>query len=403
MKRHLWTAMFCTLLSVSVACGDDDGDDDDTDGDQPDASTGDGPDASAGSTHTGQALLLDLEFLNFPFLERGALLEVLFQEKATTIAPSYEESPGSPFACKVTEYTPATFAPIGVGEGTFQYTATGGPDYPPCNFVPGEGYRCVGVVGGGGTIAVDNAKMGTFSLTNEDVTFGEDEIGRLLNVSGAANPSNNGTFPILASPSENTVIFLNQQPGAAAEELGKKSAYQTVAGFGPAGTDQLLPDNSEVTFALTASEDGEAEDFTRTIDIGDAFTLDTESLETIINIPTDGSSFTIGCNGPGGTCNVATASLLQIIATDGDTSTVPPFGLPVPAKKGITMLCVFLAGSVTVNEMASAYIQDVNPTRIRTVFVRANNQLFTQPRVEMLIAAGHAIGGFTDPGNGDSR
>jgi hypothetical protein len=395
MKRETWIALLCGVLAVGGACGGGDDDDDDGD-DQPDASPGDEPDAAPGASHTGQALLLDLAFQNLPELGRGVLLELLFQDKAETKAFSYEESPGSPFACKVTEFTPEDFEPPGVDEGTFQYTVAGGPEFPPCTYVPEEGYRCIGVTGAGGDIAVVDAKMDLFSLTNPKVTFGADEVGRLLDISGSANPSNNGQFPIVDAAGDNTIIFVNQTPGAAAEK-GTAAEYLTLAGVGLAEQNEILADDAQVTFALNASDGAVAEDFSRPIDIGDAFVIDDASADLIAAIPTDGSSFTIGCDGEGGSCGVATASLLQIVATDGDISQVPPFVLPPPRKKATTVFCVFLALSVTVNQASSQYIADVGATRIRAVFGRANNQFFAQQNVEMLIAAGHALGGITDP------
>ena len=38
------------------------------------------------------------------------------------------------------------------------------------------------------------------------------------------------------------------------------------------------------------------------------FTLDTRSQAAIVGIPTDGSEFTVGCNGAGGTCGATTRS-----------------------------------------------------------------------------------------------
>lgn len=392
LGRDLQISLLCALTGLGVACGGDD--DDDDGGDAPDAAV-DVPDAAPAATHTGQIILLSGRFQNYPELGEGALLETTFQVKADVVPPSYEESPGSPFACKVYEFTPETYEPDGVNEGTLQFSATGGPEYPPCNYVPGQGYRCVGVMGTGGDIQVLDPKNGIFTLTNAAVTFGADEVGRFLVVQGASVPTNNGQFPIVMAMGDNTIAFRNPQPGAA-EELGTSANYLTLAGFGPAGSPQGLPDDSTVTFALTAGGDGDLEDFTQTVDVGDSFTLDTASQALISDLPVDGSEFVIGCDGEGGECGTAAASLINIFASDGDTSQLPPFVLPPPQTKAVQIFCVFLAGRATVPPEASAYLQSSGATRMRAVFVRANNMLFTQAKADMQVAAGHAVAGFTD-------
>ncbi|HTE52382.1 MAG TPA: hypothetical protein VK698_16135 [Kofleriaceae bacterium] len=387
----------CALLAAGTACGDDD-DDDDGDGDgggTPDAAVVDDVDAAPPATHSALVLLLEGRFEAFPELGEGVLTESTFQVKTDVVPPSFEESPGSPFACKVFEFTPATFAPAGVDEGPVQFTVDGGPPVPPCIYVPGQGYRCIGAMGTGGDIEVANPKMGIFSITDSAITLGPDQVGRFLIVQGATNPSNNGQFPIVMAAGDNTILYQNPQPGAA-EELDTTATYLTAAGFGPAGQTTPIPDDASVTIALSPGGDGDVAEFSQTLDIGDSFTLDTASQETISNLPSDGSAFTLSCDGEGGDCGTSGASLLNLIATDGDVSQLPPFVLPPPQSKAVQIFCVFLAGRTAVPAEASAFLAGQGFTRARAVFVRANNLLFAQPKAEIQVAAGHAVAGFTD-------
>jgi hypothetical protein len=402
LGKYLGTGLLCAVIAaVSPACGDDDddggggGDDSTDDGGTTVDAGGGGADAAPVATHTGQVLLLQGQFLSFPELGQGVIAEATFQAKADLVPPSFEESPGSPFACKAFEFTPETFAPAGRDEGTVQYTIDGGPEIPPCAYVPGQGYRCVGAMGTGGDIQVIDQVMGLYSLTDAQITLGGDEVGRFLVVNGAKTPANNGQFPIVMAMGDNTVAFLNTQGGA--EELATAGTYLTVAGFGPAGQTAPVADDAQVTFALTAGGEGDVAEYSQAVDIGNAFTLDTASQTAINAVPVDGSEFTISCDGEGGDCGASAATLVNLIGTDGDITGLPPFVLPPPQSKAVQIFCVFLAGRATVPAAASQYLVDSGATRIRTVFVRANNMLFNQAKIEMQVAAGHAVAGFTDP------
>lgn len=394
LTRPISTSFFCALLALGPACGDDDGDGNGTGG--PEADAAPEADASPGATHTGQALFLQGSFIDFPQFGQGALLETLFRPKEDVVAPSFEEAPGSPFACKVFEFTPEEYAPPGLDEGTMQFSVEGGPEFPPCNYVPGQGYRCIGVTGEGGDIGVVDAEMGLFSLSNPEVTFGADEVGRFVVISGSATASNNGQFPIVGANGDNTIVYMNPKPGAA-EEAGTAATYLTLAGFGPAGQNEPVANDAQVTFEFTGGGEGHVGDFTRTLDIGDDFTLDTASAALLSDLPLDGSEFTIGCAGEGGECGTSMASILNIITTDATIPPgLPPVVLPPPETKAVQVFCIFLSGSATVPAEASQYIADSGATRIRSVFVRATPVQFTQDQVEILVAAGHAQAGFTN-------
>ena len=390
LTRHISTGFLCALMATAAACGDDDGDDSGMvdSGQPPDI------DASPGATHTGLSLFLQGSYPAFPEFGQGALLETKIQAYADAVPPSYEEAPGSPFACKAYEFTPEQFADGGLDEGSMQVTVENGPELPPCNFVEEMGaYRCIGVTGGGGSIGIVNAEQGIAAINNGDVTFGEDEVGRFVMINGSAEAANNGMFPIVMAPDANTIAYLN--PNAVAEET-TAATYLTAAGFGPAGQNEPIDNEADVTFDFTGGGAGHVGDFSRTIDIGDSFTLDTASEALLSDIPLDGSEFTIGCAGEGGTCNAAMASIVNIQTTDAPIPPgAPPVLLPPPVEKSVQVFCIFLSGSATVPAEASQYLADSGATRVRTTFVRANPLTFTQGNTDMLVIAGHTQAGFT--------
>src|SRR5262245_10068877 len=269
LTRTIGACLCAALAAVSVACGDDDGG-----GDRADASPG-GADAAVDGGVTPHfimtGLLGEISSPAIPQAGDGLLSVIYFVPDP--VAPDYEETPGSPLDCKAWDLTPAEFATnlIGVDVGTIQWTIADGPVMPPCNFVEGRGYTCIGVSGTGGDIAVVDADNGVFSLTDANVTFGTDQEGRYLEISGAGTPGNNGAFPIVDSAGDHTVIFVNQGPGAAEDNTA--GAYQTVAGMGPAGQADPLAENATVTFDVTASADAPIESFSDTNTVPSDFTL----------------------------------------------------------------------------------------------------------------------------------
>lgn len=393
------TVLICSLFGAS-ACGnvvhpEIDGEHGLPDAGGSRADGGETPDAAPGVTHAGRAVLLDVAFQDSPKAGRGLFLDVVFHAKEGAVAPSYEQEPGSPFGCRVTELGPENFAPPGLDQGAFSYTVSGGPEVPRCSFVPGRGYRCISASGTGGSIGELLPGSGLFALFDEAATFGADEVGRLLAITGSANPANDGEFLVIDFDGDHSILFLNMTPGASSEE-DTPAMYFTAVGSGPNGVNQPVPDDAEVTFTLDASPGGQAEDFVVALDIGDSFALDAASADDIGNIPVDGSAFAIGCTGEGGSCGTAAASILEIVASDGDAATFAPFLLPPPRKKAVAIRCVVEAGIASVDETASQYIQAIDPSRIRAVFARANDQLVAQPGMEIAVLAGHAIGGITD-------
>lgn len=408
--RELKLALF-SLVTVA-ACGGG--------GDHPDARINiDGPprvdgapDAAgidaAPSSFTGTISISEVHIQGFPQLGQGMNIDMKFAPDGT--APVFDDSPGLPTGCKVWVYDAAEANGVGNDEGAVTITATDGqPLIPPCTFIPGQGYLCIGAVGTGGAIGPGGGP-GQYTYTNTAITNQDNEVGRYLVLTGAATAQNNGAFPIVAAPAPNTVVFINPTPGAGAEVLPAGATFTTIAGAGPIpGNPGSLDDDDELAVTLTQGGDGDFETFTKNFSaaiggVGDDFTLDTASQGLMTAIPTDGSAFTLGCDGAGGAgCGSGTAigSLVAISTTDTPTAGLAPYSMPPVTTTQTYLRCSIIgSGHVDVPAAASAYLMSSGATRIQATFLRANLQTAGntgQVVANTNIVAGHTYAGFTNP------
>jgi hypothetical protein len=185
------------------------------------------------------------------------------------------------------------------------------------------------------------------------------------------------------------------------------ATFQVIAGLGPNPAGNSLPsgyleNDDSLTITLTAGGDGHFESFSRLVgDAGDAFTLDTASQAMITGIPTDGTSFTIGCDGAGGSCGTAISSILTITTTDGAIAGVPPDHMPPPSLGQVVVRCVQIgATSITVPAEASSFLSGSGATRIQTMFSRValqNGSNAGAPEASYTLDAGHGVIGYTTP------
>ncbi|HEU5056373.1 MAG TPA: hypothetical protein VFU21_07600 [Kofleriaceae bacterium] len=381
------------LALSSIGCGDDDGDGGDTPSfdaapDEPDA---------GGETEqqSGEIIFFEARFNAFAPAGTGPLVGIKFFPADERPAPVWEEAPGSPLGCKVWDLTGAQWADPGIDIGTFQLSVDGIDEtYPPCVYNPGIGYLCASTSSSGGDIAVADAKMGIASITDERVTWSADEVGRTIFIQNAGMPSNNGAFAVL-SVEGNTIRYRN--PGAVAE-TATAGSYTTLIGFGPTELPDTMPDDAMLTVELTKGGEGNIDSFSRTLDVGDDFVPDDATAALLDNIPLDGQEFELGCNGEGGTCNMAQSTAVNIETTDAALPEgLPPFVFLPPVTKSIRIFCISLAGSATVPAEASAYLMDPDITRIRTTFARANASAIMNDQAALQVITGHGAGGFTDP------
>ena len=393
MKRLILPSLFIASIAVG-ACGDDDGNS------VPDAAVDDIDASVTEPSQTGRIVMAVASFHDLPapfdMLGEGILQIVDVYPVDERPAFAYEQAPGAPLGCKVTEFTPETLAEPPVNMGTLEFTIENGPAFPTCNFVDGVGYQCVGVpTASGGTIA-NGPMANTYALNDADVTFGVDQVGRHVRITGSAVPGNNGLFPIVAAPNDNTIVYANPSPAAAEETGGTAASYTVVAGFGPAGQADPVPDDARITTQLTAGGNGAFTDYTTNVDVGDSFTLDTATEAIIDDIPLDGSEFTLSCDGAGGSCTGAMATAIISQTTDAVVSMLPRFVLPPPVTKAVRIFCLQPGtGTVTIPAEASAFLMDSGATRIRSIMVRGNNTPTLQADATTDNVAGHAIAGFT--------
>lgn len=411
ITRSMRIGLLIGALGAFAACGDDDGDDG---GGTPDAGGGGDVDATPAATHFAQSLAVQLKIPVEGAPPQGMVLENTFEPYSELMQPVYEDMPGSPFACKVYELGPDSWFPgipiiegthlaDNVDEGTMQVSISGegAPTFPPCNFVENVGYLCVSTGGTGGTITFDGDN-GVFVLNNPDVTFAPEDQGRFIQIMGSAIPPNNGRFPIVMVLDEHTVAYPNPQCGgdpAACEETDTPTAagYQVLAGL-PGGFTPHVENGSTVTFDFTAGGEGDVESFSRDVMIADEFTLTTESQGLMFNVPLDGSAFSIGCDGEGGECGNAMASLLVLLATDTPIPDGAPAAyMPIPTEKATQLICLFLSGTANVTTQASEYLANSNATRVRALFGRANPAQFRSGNTDVQLIAGNATAGVTNP------
>jgi hypothetical protein len=394
-KTELLTILLAgASLALAGGCGDDDGNDG---SDVVDSGPDDQFDAMQAPEFSGQALFFDVSVPAFPEVGNGPIIQIDFNSFAATVAPAWEEAPGSPFGCKAWDYSAAEFLDQHLDQGTFEFTTP--EDYaqiPPCNFVPGVGWACIGAMGGGGDIAVVDAGMGLFSLTDTNITFGPDQVGRLVHLEGTTNLSNSGDFPVVAAEGDNTIIFQNPIPGAD-EETDTPGTYITLSGLGPAGSTFPIDEDASIGFKLTSGGEGDVASFDRPVEMAKEFTIDTESEALLSDVPMDGSEFTFSCQGEGGDCGTSLSTVLSIVTTDGNIEGLPPYILPPPQEKVAVIQCTVLAGSATVMAAGSQVLADSGATRVRAVFLRANAVQPLVPNTALTLVAGRGVAGFTDP------
>jgi hypothetical protein len=198
---------------------------------------------------------------------------------------------------------------------------------------------------------------------------------------------------------------------ATTEALPATATFTIVAGRGPTpGTVDpgFLGDNEALQISLVPGGMMHFEAFTAMFDdtltgVGDDFTLSDASQITINSIPTDGSAFTIGCAGAGGTCNTAFGTILSITTTDGPlTGAEPPYYMPPVTARQVVIRCAQIGlEEITVPDAASAFLAGSGATRIQATLIRsgfAPQMNAGLPMATTNVVAGHGVVGFTTPG-----
>jgi hypothetical protein len=376
------------------------------------------PDASAAPTATGIISIQDQVIHGVP--EAGHGLSVRADFTAPGRAPDFDEMPGELTGCKAWLYDLDESPPPAVAgdEGTVTVAGTSAAVPDGCVFDGASAYECPVASGTGAPASVTPMDAPAALYDIAGAAFSQDDVGRHLRVSGdGEHPANAGAFAILAVPASTSAVVANG--GASAAEFA--ADYTVLAGGGAPGVPLDSPldplrDTDEVVIGIEPGGERDL-DFADTapIDVGDAFTLDAASDPVIGAIPVDGSPFSIGCSGEGGSCGQAFVSIIQLETTDGDTTGAPPFALPPSVDRKVIITCATPGESGRVDvpagaaELLRAADQATPITRIRVAFMRDGFQLATNPPPlppsSVRIVAGHQIVGFTDPppGRADRR
>jgi hypothetical protein len=165
-----------------------------------------------------------------------------------------------------------------------------------------------------------------------------------------------------------------------------------------------LPDATKLTFS---GLDGGAFELPPTeLTPGAPFTIDTRSRALIDAIPLSGEALRLSCEGDGGSCGAAAATIVRISATDGDTTGLGPTAMPPPAKRAVEINCAVLgAGTLTVPAPAMALLAQAHAAsplrRVRAAFMRDGVAVLVnaapKPPNRLVLAAGRALIGFTNP------
>jgi hypothetical protein len=380
-----------------------DGDDDPA---QPDAAMVDA--ATAAPTRLASISIQDQTIHRLPQAGHGLSVRIDVTEVAR--APDFDEMPGAPTGCKAWLYDVATDPPPAlVGDEGRVWIAGTSADVPHGCVHEADGYRCPAKAGAGAiTVTPIDGGVAMYAITGAEL--GIADVGRRIRITGdAAHPANNGELPVVAVTSKTTAILAN--PAAVASTF--EATYTVYAGGGAAGIgfdsmhDPLL-DGDTVEIGVVPGGEG-AIDIApfAPIDVGGAFVLDTASDATLAAIPIDGSAFSFGCAGPGGTCGEAAVTILALETTDGDTTGLPPFAMPPPVGKKVVLSCATAGevGRLDVPAEAAAFLRaanDASPiTRVRAAVMRDGFAFATSrppgPPNQVRVVVGHQLVGFVDP------
>lgn len=358
--------------------------------------SGDDSTTTTTATHSGIVSIQDVSIQGADELGHGLSVTVLF----TQLRPPTNEESG----CRIWIYDVANDpAPALTNQGVVDITGLEDGPYS-CSFAEGSGYSCPTSLGVG-QVDVSMGQPGTSTYTIQGAAFSQADVGRYLRVVGAMNPKNDGLFPIVAAPSADSVVLAN--PAGSAEKFS--SEYTVLAGAGPVPNNPHDPfaAGSEVTIGITPGGEGAFDFADVALTPGEAFELDTQSQSTITALPLDGSSVSLACNGAGGKCGNADASIVRITTTDAVTTGLSPFAMPTPVKKHTEIQCAAQNGSESVTIPASVmsllalWHADAPVTRVRTAFMRdgfgyAANSAKRAPN-QAIVAIGRGVIGYSNP------
>lgn len=347
------------------------------------------------ATHSALVSIQDIGIANYPQAGHGLTVQAFFTPSR---APDFSEPvPGTPFGCQASVYDlDEEPPPAQEDHGTLEIAGLRGGAIR-CVFREGRGYVCPTASGSSAAEVVPAQGVAEYQLAGLSLTAAD--VGRYLQVSGAAKPENNGAFAIVAVSDDGAAVA---NPRAVAETFA--ATYSVLAGAGPTPNDLYDPFVADTQVEARLSPGGEAafQAFDVKIDPGGELTLDEASARQISAIEPTSEPVELGCD----ECGDAAVSIVRITTTDGDTTGLPPTAMPQAKHRIVEVQCAFPdTGRVRVPAAAMALLAQAHQhspiTRIRTAFMRdgyalASNQA-PKPQNATIIVAGHGILGFSNP------
>jgi hypothetical protein len=389
-----------TALALGGCPMGDDGDDQAT----PDAALPSPDAARPASTHVGLISVQDMQLADAPQLGHGMTVTAFLTPAGR--APDIELRTDDWNGCQGWSYAvdAGDPPPATTDEGGLAVHGTSEPIPDDCVFRAGA-YMCPIASGTATAAGVAPMAGGAAVYQLPGGAFTSDAAGRYLEVSGAANATNAGRFPIVAVAGPTTVVVGNP---AAVAESAFAAAYTVLAGVGPVPNNPRDPiaDGERVTFGMTPGGGGHFDFPDTEVVAGGAFRPDDATLALLRDLPIGDDAITLRCDGAGGDCGVADATLMLLRTSDGDTAGISPFALPPPSHRHVEIVCAVTGGdgSITIPAEAMALVAAAHAaspiTRIRLAYMHDGVALARNPypAAENLvrIGLGHGYIGFTD-------
>jgi hypothetical protein len=351
------------------------------------------------ATHSALVSIQDIAIANLPQAGHGLTVQAFF---APSRSPDFiEPVPGTPFGCQASAYNlDEEPPPAQEDHGALEIAGLQGGAIR-CVFREGRGYVCPTASGNSAAEVLPAQGVTEYQLADLSLTAAD--VGRYLQVSGAAKPENNGAFAIVAVGDDGVAVA---NPRAVAEAFD--ATYTVLAGAGPTPNDLYDPFVADTQVEARLSPGGEAafQAFAVKIDPGGELRLDEASAQQISAVEPTREAIELGCDGEGGECGDAAISIVRITTTDGDTTGLPATAMPQAKHRVVEVQCAFPdTGRVRVPAAAMALLAEAHQhspiTRIRTAFMRDGYALASnrapKPQNAAIIVAGHGILGFSDP------
>ncbi|HTJ41175.1 MAG TPA: hypothetical protein VL463_03740 [Kofleriaceae bacterium] len=253
----------------------------------------------------------------------------------------------------------------------------------------------------------------TYQFTTTPFT-GEKLVGSYLRINGFTNAHFNSgasAFPIVAQPTDNTVLVINPAGAGDVAEPGTTGLTDTVLnGFNPVpalgGNGPDFLGTGGITITKTTATAFKM--FAQNIDVpGQGWTLSDPGDPTAIPLTGTATEQKYGC-GTGNTCGDGSTTLIQAMiisgrATKKSVAGLPNYGMPTEVPGTDTWLeyqCGFIGSkTATLDAAALQAIIDFAPTRVEMRVINSAGNIITDTSLpgspQTFVVAGHAFVGHT--------